>query len=39
MTWPHVVALLILSAAFFFTAWQAPLVLVMIVGAILWSRS
>jgi hypothetical protein len=32
MSWRHVVATLIVTAGIFFTAWQAPLVLVIIIG-------
>jgi hypothetical protein len=34
VTWPNVVALLILCATFFFTAWRAPLVLVILMGGL-----
>ena len=33
MTWKHVVTVLILTAGFFFTAWQAPLALVILIGS------
>lgn len=36
MTWPNVVAVGIVAAMTFFMAWQAPLVLVLLIGAMLY---
>ena len=36
MTWKHVVAILIVTAGFFFTAWQAPTILILAIGFCVW---